>query len=234
MTEITQIYDPFETASNPPVLISDLWGQIDIKAWYCVLEKGVGKVAFDPAQHELGQRRTAIDIVIFPLPELNITNTNICERHLIAESDAWRNITLKSIKELGFENVREINGKWVHIVPEETGRKYEKDGQQKSETMFKILAVYNTEEECHKAYLAAGGSDNRKAAPDNGNNGSEKEVAKQFLPVIVRSVVKGAGNLEAAKTAVAKAISQYPQVAKYFTVDSPEVATIIAEELAPF
>lgn len=233
MTEITQIYDPFETASNPPVLSSDLWGQIDIKAWFCILEKGVGKIAFDPAQHEIGQRRTAIDIIIYPLPEQNITNMNICERHMIAESDAWRNITLKSIKELGLENVREINGKWVHIVPEETGRKYEKDGQQKSETMFKILAVYNTEDECRKAYLAAGGSDNRKSNGSDSNN-SEKEVAKQFLPVIVRSVVKDAGNLEAAKAAVAKAIAQYPQVAKYFTVDSTEVATIIAEEFAPY
>ena len=44
-------------------------GAVNVDVFYCVLVKGLGKVPFDPNQHNQDQRRTSIDITIDPLPD---------------------------------------------------------------------------------------------------------------------------------------------------------------------
>jgi hypothetical protein len=231
MTTQAYIDNPFASAANPQTFSSDLWGQVAINAWFCTLEKGYGRVPFDPALYPISQRRTAVDITIDPLPELGITNPNVCERRMLAESKEWRTITLQSLHDLGIQDVRSVSGKWVRIVPEPTGRTYEKNGETKNETAFRFIAVYETEAECHAAY--AGGGAGQPAAPTTSTPAAtgtdlERETAKPFLKVIVSSAIAGK-KPEEYQAAVNLAISGFPMVSKFFTFDSPEVQELLPQ-----
>lgn len=236
MLDQTKEFDPFESASAPAVQTYDLFGKVEINAWACALVKGQGKVPFDPQTHD--KRFTAIDVFIQNLPEIDIKYPKSLERHWIAESKEWANITLKSIKDCGFDNVREINGKWARVTMVPNGKKYtNSNGEPKEETTFKFLAFYADEDECRAMYLANGGQ------PSNGHNvatsapvsneDKEKETQKAFLKVVVANAARGQNDIEEVKKILAPAIAAYPSVAKYFTVDSPETLQLIDEAL-PF
>jgi len=64
-----------------------------------VLERGIGKVEFDPQMHSQDQRRTAIDITVRPLVEMGLTFD--LTRNMIAESREWASFVLPSIRDLG-------------------------------------------------------------------------------------------------------------------------------------
>jgi hypothetical protein len=247
--------DPFDTASNPPEQTYDLFGKVEISAWACALVKGTGKVPHDPAVHP--KRFTAVDIYIEPLPEIDVKYPKTLEDHLIAEFTEWAKITLPSIKALGFDNVRDINGKYVRVARVPNGKKYERKdtngnptGEMRDETTFKFVALFADEDACRAAWVAAGGT------PSNGSNGNgsnghnvplqagtedaEKATAYQFLKVIVGNATKGmtkeTHKWADAQAAVAQAIAQYPTVAKFYTVNSMETGALITEQtnLLPF
>lgn len=226
----TVIDDPFASASNPQTFSSDLWGRVEIQAWFCVLEKGYGRVPFNPSQHNAGQKRTAIDVSIDPLPELNITNMNVCERHLLAESKEWRTITLKSLQNLGYQDVRSANGKWAHVAPVPNGRTYEKDGQMRDSTDFKFLAIYNTEAECRAAMNGGNGAQPPSPAQYEPTgvpiNETEKQAAAQFLRVIVTNAIAGKQPAQY-REAITASLAGFPMVNKFFTFDSPEVQALL-------
>lgn len=226
MTNQTTYDDPFAAANTPPILSNDLWGQVTINAWFCVLEKGYGRVPFDPAHNNANERRTAIDVTIEPLPELGITNPNVCERRMLAESKEWRTITLASLRDLGFQDVRAVNGKWAHILPEPTGRTYEKNGEVKNETTFKFVALYDTEAACRQAYFSAGGKASDTPQPMDNGAKSERDTAKPFLSVIISGAIAGK-QPDQYRDAVTLALANFPLVAKYFTYDSPEVQELL-------
>jgi hypothetical protein len=242
-------FDPFDQASNPPERTFDLFGKVEITAWACGLVKGQGKVPFDPAQHK--SRLTAIDVFIQPLPEIDIKYPKSLEDHWIAEFTEWAKITLPSIKALGVDNVREINGKFARVTKVPNGKQYAaKDvsgnptGEMKNELTMKFVQFFADEESCRAAYLAAGG------APSNGNGHNVpaavapssdeqgRKTALQFLEIIVKNTALKSDNWEEVKALIAVAVAQYPDVIeKYYTADSPETHDLMTKfnaKLLPF
>ena len=229
-------FDPYNSASNPELPAFELWGMLEVNAWACALVKGVGKVPYDKTIHD--RRATAIDLFVQPLPEQNITNAKSCERHLIAESKEWANITWKSIKDLGIDNLREVNGKWTRVAVVPNGKTYKnKDGEVKDETTFKVIAFFDDEEKCRAAYLASGGhaaspvmtsfDPDGTSAPVVSQDDTDKQTALAFLKVIIPTACNGKTTLEEKKIAITIALAQYPTVSKFFTADSPEVIALI-------
>jgi len=232
MTDQTQTqneYDPFDSASSPALPTFELFGLVEINAWACALVKGVGKVPFD-TNDSSHKRFTAIDVLIQPLPEINLTNPKAAERHWLAESKEWASITLKSIKECGIENVREVNGKWARVAIVPNGKTYtNKNNEVKDETTFKFTAFFEDEESCRAAYLEnhdnAGNGQNETIPPIDAT-AAEKQTAAPFLNVIIPNAVRGKKITDDWKSIVNTALAQYPLVSKHYNADSPEVAAI--------
>jgi len=243
---VTQVInDPFEAASNAAPLPKAYYGQVEVDAWFCVLVKGQGRVPFDPQQHGIDQRRTAIDMAIIPVAASNLQYP--LERKMLAESKEWRNIVWPSLKALGFNSLKEVNGAWVKVELVGTGRKYVNSaGEEKEATTFKFLAVYESEEACEAAYMGMGEAEEAEAeaepaaeaapapaeAPQgNPQSNPERETALQFARVLVQQALKAhPGDLEAAKRHAAQQIATMPVVSKYFTVESPEIQALFAQQ----
>jgi len=237
--------DPWDIADNPPVNHGEYWGQVEIALWYCVLQKGVGKVPFDPQQHSADQRRTSVEIKIFPIPEQNVSFD--IKRDLIAESREWAGIVLKSIKALGL-TAKEINGRYVRVKLASTGQTYTNgNGEDRERTTFEFVKAFASEAEC-KADFLSGGTAPVNAQPPaptntqppaaahtaqgtNGNGNQEKQTALNFLRIYVQNAVRGQTDLNVIRSSLAANISTQPLLAKYFTVDSPETMQLLAEEM---
>lgn len=237
------IEDPFETLDNPQLVSPEFYGQMKLDVYFCILEKGVGKVDFDPNKHALDQRRTAIKLMLIPLPEHNAKYDIM--RDQIAESKEWAGLVLPSIKSLGLASVRELQDKWVKISFQPTGRSYTKTDPNTGETVtkdastFKFLALYPNKEACRAAYQAERGSNGNghEQASGNGsqaagNTGAtatspvakEKETALKFVKALV-------AKHNGAEAPIGAAIAAMPLLAKHFTVESPEVQQLINEYL---
>lgn len=236
--------DPWDTAeqAKEPQFSNVIWGQCEAKSWWCVLEKGVGKVEFDPQVHSPDLRRTAIDIIVRPLVDMGLTFD--LTRNMIAESREWAGIVLPSIRDLGI-SPKQLNGSWVKVqtvtLTDKTGQPVtytDANGVVKEKTTVKFLAIFD-ESECRADYLANSGkgprSDTQYSANNNGNgngNGTgnkERETALKFLRVYVENVCRGQTDLNVIRNTLALNIAQQALIAKYFTVDSPETVQLIAE-----
>lgn len=231
---ITQEFDPFASASDPTVRTFDLFGMVEINAFACALVKGQGKVPFDSTNPN-HKRYTAIDVYIQPLPEMEVKYPKSLEEHWIAEFPEWAKITLPSIKAAGFDNVREINGKWARVARVPSGKKYEKKDRQTGEptgefadeTTFKFVEFYGDEESCRAAYLANGGQSVTTSVSATPVANSDEATAFAFLKVIVQNATRGKDSVDEAKEAVKIALAQYPTVTKFYTVDSDGVNELI-------
>lgn len=246
----TQFVDPWDSAEHAqePQFSNIIWGQCEARSWWCVLEKGVGKVEFDPQMHSPDQRRTAIDIIIRPLPEMNLTFD--LARNMIAESREWASIVLPSIRDLGI-SPKQLNDSWVKVqtipLTDKAGNVVtytDSSGVVKEKTAIKFLAFFKDEAECRADYFANSGKTPQQdtqypgAGNSNGGNGNgsgsagkERETALKFLRVFVKNACRGQSDLEAVRNTLASQIAQQPLVSKYFTVDSPETVELIAENL---
>lgn len=239
-------FDPFAAASNPDVTTPnyDLFGLVELNAFGCALIKGQGKTpweALTPEQQAANKRVTAIQMYVQPLAEIDVKYPKQWECDWIAEYQTWAGITLPSIKAMGFENVREINGKWARIArvdsKDKPYSKKDKDGNQVYDAhgkpefavkkTFQFVEIYDTEEACRAAYLANGGKSAEAAAPVADPADAEKTAAVAFLKVIVANACKGKTITDDWKGAINTALAQYPTVAKFFNADSPEVAELI-------
>jgi len=236
-TPIETEFDPFASASDPTVQTYDLFGMVEISAWACALVKGTGKVPFD-AQNPAHKRFTAIDVFVQPLPEIDVKYPKTCEEHWVAEFPEWAKITLPSIKATGFDNVREINGKYARVARVPSGKKYEKKdkatgqptGEMADETTFKFVEFFADEAACRAAYIAAGGqATNSTPAPVMDPNEAEKATNYAFLKVIVTNAARGKSTVAEAQEAIKLVLPQYPTVAKYYTEDSQETLDLIVE-----
>jgi hypothetical protein len=229
--------DPLDTLDNPEIRTPEFYGQMHMETWFCVLEKGIGKRDFDPAKDNLDARRTAVKLMLVPLPEHNSRYDVM--RDLIVESKEWAGLVLPSVKALGI-TARELHGKWVKLTFQPTGRTYTKTDQTTGETVtrdattFKFLALYPNEEACRAAYQAEHGSPGHTEpqtsaapVPANGNNhgsavDAEKATALKFVKVLVEQS-NGDQAVLAAK------IAGMPLIAKHFTAQSPEVVELVME-----
>lgn len=232
MTEQMQnvIEDPWESAENPQLRQAEYWGLCNIDMYYAILQKDVGKVPFNPKEHSLDRRVTAIDIVIIPLPEHNASFE--ISRSMIAESKDWASVVLPSIKELGI-SPREINNKYVHVRFKPTGRTYiNTNGETKESTTFEFVNVFPDEETCRADFLAHKNNqtDTKVDRTTNSNCADKKRAtAFAFLRPIVENAARGQTNRDVIHRTVAENISRFPVVAEFFTGDSPEVTTLIDE-----
>lgn len=222
---MSQVNDPLDSADNPEIPATEYYGQAFVDSYYCVLVKGTGKVTFDPAAHTVDQRRTAITFQVQPLAEHNLSRP--LSREYIAEFGAWPKITLPSIKALGV-TVRQLGHAWCKVAVVPDGRTYEKNGETKESTTFKVLAVYPDEATCRAAYNGVTVTPQTAqaapaAAPTNGNgNNAERTVAAKFIPTFVKSCD---GDLER----LGKVLAANPLVSKYFTATSPEVVQAVTD-----
>lgn len=217
-------FEPVEaTFSN------DIFGQIEFDIWFCVLQKGVGKVVYDPQMHAPNQRRTAITV------NLNDIGGNNYKRDFIAEipTDGWVGVTLPSLKALGVTGLQAINGAYVHAEMVKVGEYKKSDGSTGTRTAPKVLTIFKSREECEAAAQGGATQADWLTGPAPAANGAvneaERTVALAFLPPIVKGAIRGNGidlpTLEAA-------LKGNPILAKYFTVASPEVTQAMAQALA--
>lgn len=207
--------DAWQAAESAELKPIEYYGQVSVDVWFCVLVKGTGKVPFDPKAHKIEDRRTAIDIVLTPLDPNAMWKP---ERHVIAESREWAGITWASLKALGLQSLKELNGKFAKVTFVPTGRKYlGSDGELHESTAFKFLALYETREQCEAACKSNGAG---TVAEAPAVQQSERDVAWQFVQALAKAA---RGN----RDVLAKQIATYPVVSKYFTIDSPEVAQLL-------
>lgn len=236
--------DPWDVASTATVAPRSYYGQLRLDMWFCVLQKGVGKVPFDDGQHRVEDRRTSVDIHLIPIAEQNVAFE--LKREPIAESREWAGIVLPSLQQAAVDagmisdpkeiDLRKMNGAWVKAEFVGTGRRYRgRDGTERENTTFKFLAMYADQDACRAAYAADTGrpldDDDAFDAPPatgggNGNgNAKERETALQFVKVLVQQH-KGD------RAVVAEQIAAMPMLSKWFTIDSPEVVQLLQEAAA--
>lgn len=224
----TQYFDdPLEQAEHVQPPTRTYFGQVKVTSWFCVLEKGVGKVPFDPQEHKPEARRVAIRIELVPLPECNLQFEVM--RELIAESAAWTKTILPSLVALEV-SPRELHNKFVQIELVPTGRQWlDGSGQQREETMPRFVAVYPDRAACLAAYQANGNgaqvapaSPVAPATPGNGNGSNpERAAAAAFLKPMWTAA---GGDL----TKFLELIQKNPILSKHFSAESPEVVAIVA------
>ncbi len=212
--------DPWDTAMDAEARpqSNTFYGQCTVDIWYCVLQKGTGKVQFDPAQHALDARRTAVKISVSPLAsskaKFDVT------RELIAESDDWAKIIKPSIRALNAD-LRGLNQKYVKAEVVPTGGTYKnKAGEEKQSTTIKFVAVFDSEAACESAAAAQFGGGGTPPVPAPVATDERATCAKFLKPLWTAS-----GN---DLTVFAAKIAGTTPLNKYFSLDSPEVQAVIA------
>lgn len=232
--------DPFEAAANATLTPRVFFGQVRLLAGFCVLQKGIGRVPFDPQLHKLEDRCTEIKIELEALPEMNLKNMPL--REMIAEGSEWAGTVLPTIKKLGITNPRDLDGKWVSCKFVTTGRSYtdKNTGEMKQATTFAFTGIFADETACRLAYQAANPArttqqapaqaqapwtpapapvSSQAAMPTNGSN-PEKDVAWKFAQVFVKQA-------NGDPDALSKLLAANPVVSKYYTINSPEIMNML-------
>jgi hypothetical protein len=237
--------NPWDQALNPPVQTQNYFGQLTIYARTVCLVKGApgGKVDYQPGMVNPdgsdARPVACIKLALTPLAESGAQWDVI--RESIVTAPEWRDITLPSIRDLGVQELPTLNGQWAQIELVPTGRKYtNQNGETRDATTIRLVALYPDEATC-KAKLAEtrGGAPVAQAPaaqPSNGNGATgdkEKETALKFLrPYVVNAVKAGNGDLDVIRLDLASKIGAQKLLAKYFTVDSPEVTELLAAEMS--
>lgn len=236
--------DAMEKEWNPTLTV---FGLCSVDVWYCILEKGQGKVPFDANQHAIERRCTAIEIAIQPLPGSRYTNPT--ERGMIAESREWSQIVKPSLRALQ-SDLRAINGRYVRAELVPTGQKYtNSSGETKDRTSVKFIEIYDSEDECQAAADAffatrgSGSSSSTSSAPPSSSGGTpmptngsvnanslannspindaERATAAKFLPALWNASGKDV-------TKFATSLASNPLTSKYFSINSQEVIDLIS------
>jgi hypothetical protein len=229
MTDRTDVWDVAAQAELPPRVY---FGQIFTDAFFCVLEKGVGKVVFDKSQHDADRKLTCINID-GQVARANGTTYEI-HREVIAEFRDWAGIVLPSLKVCGI-HPRDLNGKWAKFEMAEMGRTWvdRTSGETKKATTFKFLEIYPDEAACRAAEAAffnrAPVEEEEEDLPpmpeeDADSNGSDAQraVAAKFLPALWK---QAAGDV----TKLSELIAGNPLTSQYFDLNSAEVTALVAE-----
>jgi hypothetical protein len=226
--------DPYEAASNPQTPSQYYYGKTSVQAYFCVLVKGIGKEAYDEKKHKASDKRVAVEIRIVPLAEHNAKYD--VERSTIDTAKDWNEISLPSIRALGIASIRDLDGRYVKVSLEPTGRQYtNKNGGQSEATCFKFVGLYAGENECREAYISDGNSapDNTPPAAPSGGGDSERAASLQFLKALIPNAISGKTNIVDMRTSIAAKLAEFPMINKYFTVDSSEVMQMMMEAMKP-
>jgi len=220
--------DPWAVADAARPRDYEYYGQVKADAWFGYFPGGGMKpIPYDPTQHPVDKRTTMIDIQIIPVPEQNVT-FDIKQNYTDFSQD-WTKITLPSIKALGVDGLRALNGRFVRVAQVDGKReKKDENGNKTGEfyKTFKFLEVYPDQVACSTAY--AGTAHNHiEPQPATTTGDDEKDVALKFVKVIVESKVKMAKDKQEALDMVSKEIAGMPMINKHFTGASPEILDLL-------
>lgn len=157
---------------------------------------------------------------------------------------------MPTIKKLGITNPRELDTRWVSCRFVPTGRSYadKNTGEMKQATTFSFIALYDSELACRQAYQAANPARANAAAADptfaaqpqpytsqaavavpapvstaqqmSAPDNPERAVAWKFAQIFMAQT---AGDINA----LAQKLASNPVVAKYFSINSPEVVNVL-------
>lgn len=232
----TETLDPMAAAMDAKPLPSTntYFGEVTIvDVWFCVLQKGVGKVQFDPGQHRGDQRRIAIDLAIAPLQ-----GSYTIDQKCIETSKEWLKVTLPSLQAHG-ANLSTLLGRFCQLRREPTGETYtNKHGEIKEKSALKFIAFYDDRDACEAASEAFWTE--RNAAADNGEipgavkladvpeppssngNGAETETDEDKLRTLWAAAEKDA-------TTFATLLAANP-LGKKFKITSRAVKAIMTED----
>lgn len=215
--------NPLDVANEATLAPQVYFGQILLDAYFCALVKGIGKVPFDPAQHE--KRFTAINLTLAPFAGSKATYQ--IEREYVAEFKEWAGTVLPSIRALGLTPTS-INNRWVKAEMVKTGT-YTKNGEVKDLTSPKIVTVFESEEACANAANAfftrptIDNDDDPFPKQPNLNNGTT--VPKALMSFVTRFIEEAGGDIDK----LAEKLNNPTFTAYNLTVEHPAVVTALLE-----
>jgi hypothetical protein len=234
-TPATSQYDPMDDAmsAQPASLERTYFGEVTtVDVWACVLEKGIGKRAFNEGQDDPGQRRTVVKLQV--AVERKDGGSYTVDQDVITTAPEWTKFTLPSLRTLQLD-LRTLRGRFVRLTRKSTGSTYvNKSNETKDRTAIVFEEVFADAAACKAAADAFYGS--RQNGGSNGMNGQqpqstqpangaspadqqEREFAKNSLQILWQA----AGKNEQAFHAM---IAANPMISKYFSPTSPEVQDI--------
>lgn len=239
----TPISDPMQaamTAKEEPRERTYFGDVVTVDAWFCVLEKGVGKRVFDPSRDDVAQRRTVVKIEISPLK-----GDFVISQEVLHFETEWLNFTLPSLKTLGIE-LGQLKGRYVQIKRMPTGETYvaKRDGQTKDKTAIVFERLFDDGAACVQAADAFFASRGQSNAGNTSANGSavghadlpadlglppEQAFALRSLPALWKASGNNAGQFKTL-------IESNPMINKYYPWDHPHVQGLVsgsADDLFP-
>lgn len=231
----TPNFDLMDAVFNPDPIVQRLYCEVTADVWQGALEKGVGKVLYDPAVHKKAPL-TIIELHLNPVAGTNLSSWDF--DFILQFNDGWRKVVLPSMKELGLSTLRDVHGKFAVVELVTAGSFKGRDGDMVEKKAPKFIAVFDTLDELTAAWVAdrdgtapttsapASGSAAPSSNGTNGTNGTapavdnQREVAMTLLPALV-GLAKTNDGFDHQR--LADLLAKNAMTAKYFTVDSPEV-----------
>ena len=225
------------------------FGTLTVNVWKCVLEKGAGKVPYDPAQHQGRRTSVAIELTIAPVDPA----WKLITRQTLNWVSEFKGVIRPSVEALApriaeitgqqvgqFNPLKTLNGMWVggQFVP----RPDNKPGE--TWTTLQFTDVYASHEECEAAANAwaeeqGWGGDGASEAAGDGQD-AQRRALQAFLPAMWSQAGGGDGPMTSqgfkeAKAKFVELLEANTMVYAHFPPDAPEVQAILgAVEVIPF
>lgn len=140
----TAAYDPYADAMEPVAAKPQertYFGEVIIaEPWHCVLQKGVGKVVFDPGAHAADSRVVAINIQIECLRQDGSAYT--VDQDTVNFAKDWAK-TLPSLRKIN-RTLRDLKGCFVQVKKVPSGERYKDKttGEMKDRPALVFVEVY--------------------------------------------------------------------------------------------
>lgn len=228
-----------DTSSNTGDFGKTYFGKVQIAVSFISLIKGQGRVPWEPNQltpdGKPTRKNTGIDIHLVCKAK-DGTEYSV-DRNYIAEFGDWPDMLLPNLKAIGIMSLQELNGKFAQVELVENGETYtNRAGELKKKTTFKFVKTFGTEAELNAAREALFGGNGSSPAPaptaqaaPAASANPEKATAERFLKPYVDNAMRQASNdVMKARDLLAPMLAKQALLAKYFTVDSPEVVALMA------
>jgi hypothetical protein len=205
-------------------------GKLSVDAWTCVLEKGVGKVPYDPDAHKGRRTSTAIEMTVEPLDPTR----GLIQRDTLNWTAEFRKVVrpsieklipqiaeIRGLKEGQFNPLKQIDGLYV------IGQYIERPENDPDETWTTLAFthVFASERECKDAYEEMEDIEIETApASEPGDNGADPERAQmaKFLPALWTQAGEDPDEF-------AEMIKANPMLAAHFDRNSEEVRALTGE-----
>jgi hypothetical protein len=226
--------DPWKLADEAKPRDFEYFGQMMADVWFGFFPGGGQKpIAFDPAQHPIDKRTVMIDIQIIPIAAQNV-DFDIRKNYTDFSTD-WTKITLPSIKALGVDGLRALNGKFVRVA-QVPGKREKKDenGNKTGEfyTTFKFLEIYADEAACVTAYEGnSSHTEQNDPQPVTTGISADQQTALKFSRAVIENTVKGETDLDVIINKLTATLAAMPMINKHYSAQSPEIMQMVMEAM---